>query len=123
MTPVCLNVTKSNDCICFPLGPAHLSHQLHAPVCFCYCGLTCSIFVANCRRFRPDLKLLISSATLDAEKFSEYFDYAPIFNVPGRRYPVDIMYTKAPEADYIDAAIVTALQVCFLLVMLQETDL
>jgi pre-mRNA-splicing factor ATP-dependent RNA helicase DHX16 len=30
-------------------------------------------------RFRPDLKLLISSATLDAEKFSEYFDYAPIF--------------------------------------------
>lgn len=30
---------------------------------------------------RPDLKLLISSATLDAEKFSEYFDYAPIFKV------------------------------------------
>lgn len=30
-------------------------------------------------RFRPDLKLLISSATLDAEKFSEYFDDAPIF--------------------------------------------
>jgi pre-mRNA-splicing factor ATP-dependent RNA helicase DHX16 len=30
-------------------------------------------------RFRPDLKLLISSATLDAKKFSEYFDYAPIF--------------------------------------------
>lgn len=28
---------------------------------------------------RPDLKLLISSATLDAEKFSEYFDFAPIF--------------------------------------------
>ena len=48
-------------------------------------------------RFRPDLKLLISSATLDAEKFSEYFDYAPIFRIPGRRYPVDILYTKAPE--------------------------
>jgi hypothetical protein len=31
----------------------------------------------------PDLKLLISSATLDAEKFSEYFDYAPIFKVIG----------------------------------------
>jgi hypothetical protein len=118
---------------------------------------------------RPDLKLLISSATLDAEKFSEYFDYAPIFRqglqyrvlmgsvaaakdpdqhavtgqlakcrlstflvsrvrqragglvccsvvcsccssqrspqlcppvffrIPGRRYPVDILYTKAPE--------------------------
>jgi len=34
-------------------------------------------------RFRTDLKLLISSATLDAEKFSEYFDNAPVFNIPG----------------------------------------
>lgn len=62
-------------------------------------------------RFRPDLKLLISSATLDAEKFSDYFDEAPIFTIPGRRYPVDIFYTKAPEADYLDAAIVTVLQI------------
>lgn len=62
-------------------------------------------------RFRPDLKLLISSATLDAQKFSDYFDGAPIFNIPGRRYPVDILYTKAPEADYIDAAVVTVMQV------------
>ncbi|KAL6962428.1 Pre-mRNA-splicing factor ATP-dependent RNA helicase DEAH1, partial [Sarracenia purpurea var. burkii] len=62
-------------------------------------------------RFRPDLKLLISSATLDAEKFSDYFDSAPIFKIPGRRFPVEIHYTKAPEADYLDAAIVTALQI------------
>lgn len=53
--------------------------------------------VKDIARFRPDIKLLISSATLDAEKFSEYFDYAPIFRIPGRRYPVDILYTKAPE--------------------------
>lgn len=38
-------------------------------------------------RFRPDLKLLISSATLDAEKFSEYFDYAPIFRWVGQGLP------------------------------------
>ncbi|XP_044476789.1 pre-mRNA-splicing factor ATP-dependent RNA helicase DEAH1-like [Mangifera indica] len=62
-------------------------------------------------KFRSDLKLLISSATLDAEKFSDYFGSAPIFKIPGRRYPVEIHYTKAPEADYIDAAIVTVLQV------------
>ncbi|WMV21736.1 hypothetical protein MTR67_015121 [Solanum verrucosum] len=62
-------------------------------------------------RFRPDLKLLISSATLDAEKFSDYFDCAPIFKIPGRRFPVEIHYTKAPEADYLDAAVVTALQI------------
>nr|DAD28293.1 TPA_asm: hypothetical protein HUJ06_029761 [Nelumbo nucifera] len=67
--------------------------------------------VKDIARFRSDLKLLISSATLDAEKFSDYFDKAPIFKIPGRRYPVDIHYTKAPEADYLDAAIVTVLQI------------
>jgi pre-mRNA-splicing factor ATP-dependent RNA helicase DHX16 len=53
----------------------------------------------------------VSSATLDAEKFSAYFDDAPVFNIPGRRYPVDIYYTKAPEADYLEAAVVTVLQI------------
>ena len=50
--------------------------------------------VKDIARFRPDLRLLISSATLDADKFSEFFDDAPIFYVPGRRYPVDIHYTS-----------------------------
>jgi len=67
--------------------------------------------VKDVARFRQDLKLIISSATLDAEKFSEYFDNAPIFNVPGRRYPVGIHYTKAPEANYLDACVITVLQI------------
>ena len=67
--------------------------------------------VKDIARFRPDLKLLISSATLDAQKFSEFFDDAPVFRIPGRRFPVDIYYTKAPEADYIDACVVTILQI------------
>jgi pre-mRNA-splicing factor ATP-dependent RNA helicase DHX16 len=50
--------------------------------------------VKDIARERKDLKLLISSATLDAQKFSEYFDNAKIFKIPGRRYPVDIYYTK-----------------------------
>ena len=62
-------------------------------------------------RFRDDLRLIISSATLDAEKFSKFFDEAPIFMIPGRMFPVDIYYTKAPEADYVDAAVVTVLQI------------
>ena len=53
------------------------------------------------------MKILIASATLDAEKFSTFFDDAPIFRVPGRRFPVDIYYTKAPEADYIEATVVS----------------
>ncbi|CAG0921614.1 unnamed protein product [Notodromas monacha] len=67
--------------------------------------------VKDVSRFRPDLKLIISSATLDAEKFSTFFDDAPIFRIPGRRFPVDIFYTRAPEADYVEAAVVTVLQI------------
>lgn len=50
--------------------------------------------VKDIARFRSDMKLLISSATLDSDKFSQFFDDAPIFRIPGRRYPVDIYYTK-----------------------------
>ncbi|KAL5081235.1 hypothetical protein RYX36_009656 [Vicia faba] len=62
-------------------------------------------------RARPDLKVLISSATLDAEKFSDYFDLVPIFKISGRRYPIEIHFTKAPEPNYLDAAIVNTLQI------------
>lgn len=48
---------------------------------------------------------------MDAEKFSRFFDGAPIFRIPGRRFPVDMYYTKAPEADYLDAAVVSVLQI------------
>ncbi|CAN1305666.1 Pre-mRNA-splicing factor ATP-dependent RNA helicase DEAH1 [Linum perenne] len=54
------------------------------------------LFGLDISRFRSDLKLLISSATLDAAKFSDYFDVAPIFNIPGRRHPVEIHYTRSP---------------------------
>ena len=61
-------------------------------------------------KHRKDLKILISSATMDSELFRKYFDNAPVFKIPGRRFQVDIFYTKAPEADYIEASVVTALQ-------------
>lgn len=60
---------------------------------------------------RKDLKLLISSATMNATKFSKFFHNCPIFNVPGRRYPVDIHYTLQPEANYLHAAISTVFQI------------
>ncbi|QVM90075.1 ATP-dependent RNA helicase HrpA [Pseudomonas entomophila] len=41
---------------------------------------------------RPDLKLIITSATIDLERFSQHFDGAPIIEVSGRTYPVDIWY-------------------------------
>jgi ATP-dependent RNA helicase DHX8/PRP22 len=42
------------------------------------------------KRRKESLKLLVTSATLDSQKFSEYFNGAPVFNVPGRTYPVEI---------------------------------
>lgn len=62
-------------------------------------------------KYRPELRILISSATLNAKKFSEYFDGAPIYYVPGRRFEVDIHYTKQPEANYLHAAITTVFQI------------
>ena len=70
---------------------------------------------ANCAqgivKKRPDLKLIVTSATLDADKFSAYFFGCPIFTIPGRTYPVEILYTKAPESDYMDAALITVMQI------------
>ncbi|KAI0778818.1 P-loop containing nucleoside triphosphate hydrolase protein [Trametes elegans] len=60
---------------------------------------------------RPDLKLIVTSATLDAEKFSKYFFGCPIFTIPGRTYPVEILYTKEPETDYLDASLITVMQI------------
>ncbi|KAI6025877.1 P-loop containing nucleoside triphosphate hydrolase protein [Pisolithus orientalis] len=60
---------------------------------------------------RPDLKLIVTSATLDAEKFSKYFFGCPIFTIPGRTYPVEILYTKEPESDYLDASLITVMQI------------
>jgi len=60
---------------------------------------------------RPDLKLIVTSATLDAVKFSQYFFEAPIFTIPGRTYPVAILYTKEAETDYLDASLITVMQI------------
>ncbi|KAM9335988.1 ATP-dependent RNA helicase DHX8-like isoform 2-T2 [Symphorus nematophorus] len=60
---------------------------------------------------RKDMKLIVSSATLDAVKFSQYFFEAPIFTIPGRTFPVEILYTKEPETDYLDASLITVMQI------------
>lgn len=59
----------------------------------------------------PDLKIIVTSATLDSDKFSNYFNNCPIMKIPGRTYPVEIMYTKEPEADYLAAALDSVVQI------------
>ena len=56
---------------------------------------------------RPDLRLIVTSATLDAEKFSGYFFNCNIFTIPGRTFPVEILCSKQPESDYLDASLLT----------------
>ena len=48
---------------------------------------------------RPDLKVIITSATIDVERFSKHFNNAPIIEVSGRTYPVEVRYRPVAEED------------------------
>ncbi|MFM8332054.1 MAG: ATP-dependent RNA helicase HrpA, partial [Candidatus Methylumidiphilus sp.] len=48
---------------------------------------------------RPDFKLIVTSATIDTERFSQHFNNAPIINVSGRTYPVEIRYRPIVQAE------------------------
>ncbi|KAJ4351780.1 uncharacterized protein N0V89_007123 [Didymosphaeria variabile] len=74
-------------------------------------------------RARPDLRVVVSSATLDAEKFLDFFasdqggtinmkeDYGTIVSIEGRTHPVDIFYTSSPTNNYIEQAVDTAMSI------------
>ncbi|RLV93574.1 Pre-mRNA-splicing factor ATP-dependent RNA helicase [Spathaspora sp. JA1] len=59
----------------------------------------------------PELKVIVTSATLDSTKFSNFFNNCPIVKIPGRTYPVEILYTKEPELDYLAAALDSVMQI------------
>ena len=59
---------------------------------------------------RPDLHLIISSATIDVEQFSRHFDHAPVISVSGRTHPITTFHREAadedePDLSYVDQAI------------------
>jgi len=60
---------------------------------------------------RNDIKIIVTSATMDAEKFSKFFGNSPIYKIPGRTFPVDVMFSKIPTEDYVDGAVKQALTV------------
>ena len=49
---------------------------------------------------RPDLKVIVTSATIDADRFSKHFNGAPVIEVSGRTYPVEIRYRPLGKAGY-----------------------
>ncbi|KAJ6790770.1 pre-mRNA-splicing factor ATP-dependent RNA helicase DEAH7 [Iris pallida] len=60
---------------------------------------------------RRDFKLVVTSATLNAQKFSNFFGSVPIFHIPGRTFPVNILYSKTPCEDYVEAAVKQAMSI------------
>jgi pre-mRNA-splicing factor ATP-dependent RNA helicase DHX38/PRP16 len=54
---------------------------------------------------RRDLKLIVTSATMNADKFSSFFGNAAQFTIPGRTFPVELFHSKSPCEDYVDSAI------------------
>ncbi|KAL6782327.1 hypothetical protein ACKKBG_A06370 [Auxenochlorella protothecoides x Auxenochlorella symbiontica] len=66
---------------------------------------------ASAGRPEGDLRLVVMSATLDTQKLTAYFQGSQAAYIAGRQYPVQVMYTPAPEESYVDAAITTALQI------------
>ncbi len=65
---------------------------------------------------RPDLKLLITSATIDTDAFSRHFDNCPVLTIEGRNYPVEIIYSPADEEQeefsYLEHLIEVTEKVC-----------
>ena len=66
---------------------------------------------AQRRGSKRPLKLVVMSATLEADSFSRFFDGAPVVYSQGRKYPVETFYTEAPEDDYLDAAMCAVCQI------------
>lgn len=62
-------------------------------------------------KVNPDLKIIITSATLDSNKFSTYFNKCPILKIPGRTFPVEVLYTREPEMDYLAAVLDSVVQI------------
>ncbi|KAF0326229.1 helicase associated domain-containing protein [Colletotrichum asianum] len=54
---------------------------------------------------RRDLKLIVTSATMNAKRFSDFYGGAPEFIIPGRTFPVDVMFHRSPVEDYVDQAV------------------
>ena len=72
-------------------------------------------YLKNLLPKRPDLKLIITSATIDVDKFSSHFNDAPIIKVSGRTYPVETVYrpliiTNDEIKESIDEAILSSIQ-------------
>lgn len=60
---------------------------------------------------RSDFKLIVTSATLDADKFARFFGGVPMYTIPGRTFHVETYFSKSPCEDYVDATVKQVIQI------------
>ncbi|TYZ68914.1 hypothetical protein PybrP1_012252 [[Pythium] brassicae (nom. inval.)] len=60
---------------------------------------------------RSDFKLIVTSATLDADKFASFFGNVPMYTIPGRTFRVETYFSKTPCEDYVDASVKQVIQI------------
>lgn len=65
----------------------------------------------NIAMHRSDLRLIITSATMDATKFSNFFGSVPVFEIPGRTFPVEIFHSANVVSDYVAQAVSQAVNI------------
>ena len=113
-TDVLFGILKKVCCPCLLmcLRPSlHcLANGLHGTLSSC-CSYQPRLQYLQVVARRRDFKLIVTSATLNADKFSNFFARAPVFNIPGRTFPVDVMFSKTPQEDYVLAAVKQAMAV------------
>uniref|UniRef100_A0A4W3JJF1 Probable ATP-dependent RNA helicase DHX35 n=2 Tax=Callorhinchus milii TaxID=7868 RepID=A0A4W3JJF1_CALMI len=110
--PQATRIKVTHDLFVLMLDEAH-ERTLHTDMAI---GLLRKI-----QKKRGDLRLIVSSATLDAEKFRDFFnanetndsskDTCAILTVEGRTYPVDIFYSLSPAPDYVKATVDTVMKI------------
>lgn len=60
---------------------------------------------------RRDIKLIITSATINATKFADFFGGAPLCAIPGRTFPIQVIYSKHPVSDYVESSVMQAIRI------------
>ena len=81
---------------------------------FVYANLDCRDILLGLmkrlvKRRASNLKVIITSATLDGDKVSQFFSNCPVLNVPGKLYPVEILYSNERPKSYLESSLKTAL--------------